>query len=71
MENGQEHAWNVSRDKLIREIKSTYEAIRKFRDCEMISDQNLEALSLEELARELQTQTDLLEKLVEVWDIRK
>lgn len=71
MENGQEHAWNVSRDKLIREIKSTYEAIQKFKDCVMLPDQSLEALSVEDLSRELQTQTDTLEKLVKVWDIRK
>jgi len=71
MENGEGHAWNVTKDKLIREIKSTYEAIHKFKDHIIKSESELGSLSMEQLYDELQTQTSLLDKLVGEWDVRK
>ena len=71
MDNGYEHAWKVSKDKLIREIESTYEAILKFKDISVKSAAELELLTEEELAAELQNQTNLLEQLVNKWEIRK
>lgn len=70
--NGQDDLqWKVTKDKLIREINSTYDAIRRFRDHEMKSEEELEALSMEELYDLLQQQTNLLDKLVSDWDIQK
>ena len=71
MENEKGHAWNVSKDRLIREIKSTYEAILKFQDFTPKSNDDLNALSVEQLYDELQNQTALLDKLVANWDIKK
>lgn len=71
MENEKGHAWNVSKDRLIREIKSTYEAILKFQDFTPKSNDDLNALGVEQLYDELQSQTALLDKLVANWDIKK
>ena len=71
MENEKGHAWSVSKDRLIREIKSTYEAILKFQDFTPKSNEDLNALSVEQLYDELQNQTALLDKLVANWDIKK
>ncbi len=71
MENMNDHQWSVTKDKLIREILSTYEAILKFQDYEMKTGDELESLSMDDLYAELQTQTELLDKLVSNWDIKK
>ena len=71
MEESQGHQWSVSKDKLIREITATYEAILKFQEHDLKSNEQLEALSMEELYAELQTQTELLDQLVSNWDIKK
>lgn len=71
MSDGQEHAWNVSKERLIREIQTTYEAISKFKDILPKSGSELESLSLEQLYNELQNQTTELETLVNNWDIKK
>lgn len=71
MENTDNHRWNVTKDKLIREITATYEAINKFRDHEMKTNEELGALSMDDLYSELQTQTKLLDQLVSDWDIKK
>ncbi len=71
MENLDDHQWSVTKDKLIREITVTYEAIVKFKDHEMKSDEELKSLSMEDLHTELQSQTELLDKLVSDWDIQK
>jgi hypothetical protein len=63
--------WKVTKDKLIREINSTYDAILRFRDYETKSKEELEALSMDELHEVLQEQTSLLDKLVTDWDIQK
>ncbi len=68
---GDDLQWNVTKDKLIREINSTYEAIQRFRDHKTKSTEELEALTMDELYRELQDQTSLLDKLVSDWDIQK
>ena len=70
-ENETNHQWNVTKDKLIREIKSTYDAIMNFRDHETKSVEELETLSIDELSGELHVQTELLNKLVSDWDIKK
>ncbi len=71
MENDKGHAWNVSKERLIREIKSTYEAILKFQDFTPKSNDDLNSLGIEQLYEELQNQTALLDKLVTNWDIKK
>ncbi len=71
MENEKGHAWNVSKDRLIREIKSTYEAIMKFQDFKPKSSDDLSALNTEQLYEELQNQTSVLDKLIIDWDIRR
>lgn len=71
MKNEKGHAWNVSKDRLIREIKATYEVILKFQDFTPKSNDDLNTLSVEQLYEELQSQTTLLDKLVANWDIKK
>ncbi|MBU2515562.1 hypothetical protein KJ966_29950 [bacterium] len=71
MENLDDHQWSVTKDKLIREIMSTYEAISKFQDQKMKSNEELESLSMDDLHAELQTLANLLDKLVSNWDIKK
>lgn len=71
MNNGQKHAWSVSKERLIREIQSTYEAICKFKNISPKSGSELESLSLEQLYNELQNRTTELETLVNDWDIKK
>lgn len=70
-ENGDGIHWKVSKDQLIREITSTYEAIQKFKEYQVKGSAELEKLSMDDLYKELQTQTDLLDKLVSDWDIQK
>ncbi len=70
MDNGEGQAWNISKDKLIHEIKSTYEAILKFKDHMIKSESELNNLSMEQLSAELQNQTSLLDKLVNDWDVK-
>ncbi len=70
MENAGDQRWKVTKDKLIKEIEATYEAIVKFRDFEVKSTDELKSLSMDDLHNELQTQTTLLDKLVSDWDIK-
>lgn len=64
------HEWNVTKDKLIREIQSTNEAISKFKKQEFKTIEELNQLSMEDLSNELKSQTELLDQLVANWDIQ-
>lgn len=63
--------WHLTKEKLIREINTTYEAILNFRAYETLSVEHLEAMTMEELSTLLQKETRLLDKLVSEWDVQK
>lgn len=67
----QNHSWNVTKEKLIREIMATYEAILKFRDYKTKSSDELNALSMDDLSIELNNQSGVLDELIKNWDIKK
>ena len=69
MDSTEDQSWNITKDKLIKEINATNEAILKFRNLEVKSTEALNTLSMDELHKELQTQATLLDKLVSDWDI--
>ncbi len=70
MDSAGDQSWKVTKEKLIKEIEATYEAIVKFRDFEVKSTEELKSLSMDDLHSELQTQTSLLDKLISDWDIK-
>lgn len=65
------HSWNVTKEKLIREIMATYEAILKFREYQTKSSDELNALSMDDLSTELHNQSGVLDELIKNWDIKK
>lgn len=68
MENADGQPWKVTKEKLIREIESTYEAILKFKKYQVKTVAELSELTVDELHAELLEQSKILEKLVSDWD---
>jgi len=62
--------WNSSKDMLIREIRSTNEAIKNFTDPVPFKEGQLEAMDETELSTELAMISSKLNKLVEAWDVK-
>ncbi len=68
-DNTNDGSWQVTKGKLVKEVNGTYEAIRSFTQHEEMSNDELEAMSLEDLSAYLSTQTELLKKLVDEWNM--
>lgn len=62
--------WNSSKEMLIREIRSTNEAIQNFADPVLFEKGQLEAMDETELSKELKTISVKLNQLVNEWDVK-
>ncbi len=71
MECSESGAWQITKEKLIKEIMATYEAIANFKSHETKSAEQLEAMSMNELSAVLKDENGKLDKLVSEWDIKK
>ncbi len=67
--NSKNGSWQVTKEKLVREVNGTYEAIRNFTKHEEKSSEELEAMSMDDLSAYLVVQTELLNKLVSEWNM--
>ncbi|MBU3917759.1 hypothetical protein KKA14_19700 [bacterium] len=68
-ENTNSGSWQVTKEKLVREVNGTYEAIRNFTKHDEKSNEELEAMNMDDLSAYLITQTELLNKLVSEWNV--
>ncbi len=68
-DNSDNGSWQITKEKLVREVNGTYEAIRNFAKHEEKSNEELNAMSMDDLSAYLITQTELLNKLVSEWNM--